>query len=60
MAADNPVEERMLMYLARAEEARRTANAIKNPENRALWESIAEDWQHMAEQYAGRLKPPRT
>ena len=50
----------MLMYLARAEEARRTANAIKNPENRALWESIAEDWQHMAEQYAGRLKPPRT
>lgn len=49
----------MLIYLARAEEARRMASAIKNPENRALWESIAEDWQHMAEQYARRLKPPR-
>ncbi|HSC18752.1 MAG TPA: hypothetical protein VLC74_07540 [Rhizomicrobium sp.] len=49
----------MLIYLARAEEARRMASAIKNPENRALWEAIAEDWQHMAEQYARRLKPPR-
>jgi len=52
MTRDTPREERMLTYLARAEDALRIAATIKDPETRAIWENVAEGWEQLAEHLA--------
>ena len=44
MPDDSSRKERMLTYLARAEEARRMAATIKDPETRKISEDLADGW----------------
>ena len=37
-------------YLVRAAEARRIAASIRNPEDKKVWDDIADSWENMAEQ----------
>jgi hypothetical protein len=43
-------------YLIRAAEARRIAASIKNPENKRVWDDIADSWENMAEQLVPDLR----
>ena len=55
MSRESPAEERYLVYLGRAEEARQIALTIRDRQARESWERLAESWQYLAEQIA-RMK----
>jgi hypothetical protein len=51
MAATQRAQERHLAYIAKAEAARRVAHLHRyDVEARNLWEQIADEWQHLAQQ----------
>ena len=52
MSRESPAEERYLVYLARAEEARQIALTIHDTQARLSWERLADSWQQLAEQIA--------
>lgn len=56
MRADDPREERIQSYLARANEARQQALKAKDPVAKRSFETIAVAWQELAEQLARTLK----
>lgn len=53
MAAPSPLQSRFDTYLCRAEEARKIAATLRTPEDRRLWNEIADEWQRLAEQLVG-------
>lgn len=59
MAFESPREERLLKYLARAEEARQIALTIHDRQARETWEHIADGWEQLAQQFARGLPPPK-
>jgi hypothetical protein len=50
MGKGTPAEERYLIYLAKAEEARQKALTAKDPLARYSWEQLAVSWQQLAQQ----------
>jgi hypothetical protein len=48
MSRESPVEERHLMYLAKAAEARALAQTLEDVHARNAWEQLAKGWEQLA------------
>jgi len=48
MSRESPIEERYLMYLAKAEEARGIAHTLTDEQARESWDQLAKGWEQLA------------
>ena len=56
MPRQSPVEERYLLYLAKAEKAREIAGTVGDKQARKSWEQIAKGWEQLAAQVKQTLQ----